>query len=44
MQTVSRDRLGVEPEIVDSGHLPALSVPAALAALLTRHTQGLDMP
>ena len=34
MQTVSRDRLGVEPEIVDSGHLPALSVPAALAARL----------
>ena len=31
MQAVSRDRLGVEPEIVDSGHLPALSVPGALA-------------
>jgi pimeloyl-ACP methyl ester carboxylesterase len=35
MQTVSRDRLGVEPEIVDSGHLPALSVPEALAQRLT---------
>ena len=35
MQAVSRDRLGVEPEIVDSGHLPALSVPGALAARLT---------
>jgi pimeloyl-ACP methyl ester carboxylesterase len=31
MQAVSRDRLGVEPEIVDSGHLPALSVPGQLA-------------
>jgi pimeloyl-ACP methyl ester carboxylesterase len=35
MQAVSRDRLGVEPEIVDSGHLPALSVPGALAERLT---------
>ena len=34
MQALSRDRLGVEPEVVDSGHLPALSVPAALAARL----------
>jgi pimeloyl-ACP methyl ester carboxylesterase len=35
MQRLSRDRLGVEPEIVDSGHLPALSVPDALAERLT---------
>jgi pimeloyl-ACP methyl ester carboxylesterase len=35
MQAVSRDRVGVEPEIVDSGHLPALSVPGALAERLT---------
>jgi pimeloyl-ACP methyl ester carboxylesterase len=35
IQAVSRERLRVEPEIVDSGHLPALSVPGALAARLT---------
>jgi pimeloyl-ACP methyl ester carboxylesterase len=35
IQAVSRDRVGVEPEIVDSGHLPALSVPGALAERLT---------
>jgi pimeloyl-ACP methyl ester carboxylesterase len=34
MQAVARDRLGVEPEIVDSGHLPALSVPGQLAGQL----------
>ncbi len=34
VQAVSRDRLGVEPEIVDSGHLPALSVPEQLAGRL----------
>ena len=34
MQELSRQRLGVEPEVVDSGHLPALSVPADLARQL----------
>jgi pimeloyl-ACP methyl ester carboxylesterase len=34
VQRVARDRLGVEPEIVDSGHLPALACPAELSALL----------
>jgi len=31
MQRIAHDRLGVDPEIVDSGHLPALSVPDQLA-------------
>ena len=35
LQELSRERLGVEPEIVDSGHLPALSVPRELADRLT---------
>ena len=31
MQRLARERLGVEPEVVDSGHLPALARPEALA-------------
>jgi pimeloyl-ACP methyl ester carboxylesterase len=34
MQRLSWERLGVEPDIVDSGHLPALSVPEQLATRL----------
>ena len=34
VQRISRDRLGVEPEIVNSGHLPALACPEELSALL----------
>ena len=34
VQRLSRDRLGVEPEIVNSGHLPALACPDELTALL----------
>ncbi len=34
MRRVSRERLGVEPDVVDSGHLPALSIPDLLAAQL----------
>jgi hypothetical protein len=34
VQRESRDRLGIEPEIVNSGHLPALACPDELAALL----------
>src|SRR5829696_5883612 len=34
MQRLSRERVGVEPEVVDSGHLPALAKPQELAALL----------
>jgi pimeloyl-ACP methyl ester carboxylesterase len=36
MQRVARERLGIEPEIVDSGHLPALARPDELAAVLLR--------
>jgi len=31
---LSRERVGVEPELVDSGHLPALARPAELAKIL----------
>jgi pimeloyl-ACP methyl ester carboxylesterase len=31
MRALSREHLGVEPEVVDSGHLPALSLPGRLA-------------
>lgn len=34
VQRVSYDRLGLEPEVVDSGHLPALAAPDELTALL----------
>lgn len=36
MRRVSRERLGIEPEVIDSGHLPALSQPKELARLLMR--------
>lgn len=31
------DRLRIEPDVIDSGHLPALAAPAELAALLLRY-------
>jgi len=34
VQRIARERLGVEPEIVNSGHLPALACPDELTALL----------
>lgn len=34
MQRLSRERLGIEPDVIDSGHLPALARPDELAALL----------
>ena len=34
MQGLSRDRLGVEPEVIDTGHLPALAKPDELARML----------
>jgi pimeloyl-ACP methyl ester carboxylesterase len=34
VQRLARERIGVEAEIADSGHLPALSVPAQLARQL----------
>ncbi len=36
VQRMARDRLGVEPDIIDSGHLPALSRPDDLTELLLR--------
>jgi hypothetical protein len=34
VQQLARERLGVEPEIVPSGHLPALACPDELTASL----------
>jgi pimeloyl-ACP methyl ester carboxylesterase len=34
MQNLSRTRLGIDPDIIDTGHLPALARPDALAELL----------
>jgi pimeloyl-ACP methyl ester carboxylesterase len=36
LRRVVRDRLGIEPVEIDSGHCPALSQPLALAALIER--------
>ncbi|ETT28539.1 hypothetical protein RAJCM14343_0565 [Rhodococcus aetherivorans] len=36
IERLARERLGVEPEVIDSGHLPALARPAELASLLLR--------
>ena len=38
VQRVARQRLGVEPEVVNSGHLPALACPHELTALLLEGT------
>jgi pimeloyl-ACP methyl ester carboxylesterase len=40
VQRISRERLGIEPEIVDSGHLPALARPDELTALLLASARG----
>ena len=34
LQALSRERLGVEPDVIDTGHLPALSRPDELVAVL----------
>jgi pimeloyl-ACP methyl ester carboxylesterase len=34
MRRLSQERLGVEPEVIDTGHLPALARPADLAEML----------
>ena len=39
MKRLSRERLGVEPDVIDSGHLPALSRPDELAALLEAYAR-----
>ena len=40
MRPVVRDRLGIEPEEIDSGHCPALSRPLELAGLLDGYATG----
>jgi pimeloyl-ACP methyl ester carboxylesterase len=42
MRKVSHERLGLAPDVVDTGHLPALADPAALSALLDRYWLDLD--
>jgi pimeloyl-ACP methyl ester carboxylesterase len=39
VQRLSRERLGVEPDILDSGHLPALGHPRELAERLHRYLE-----
>jgi pimeloyl-ACP methyl ester carboxylesterase len=34
MRRLARERLGVEPDVIDSGHLPALARPRELAAMV----------
>jgi pimeloyl-ACP methyl ester carboxylesterase len=34
MRRLARERLGIEPDVIDAGHLPALSRPAELARLI----------
>jgi pimeloyl-ACP methyl ester carboxylesterase len=34
---LARDRVGVEPDVIDTGHLPALADPEALVGLLDRY-------
>lgn len=42
MQQLSRDRLGIEPDIIDTGHLPALADPDALVDMLLGYLAGHD--
>jgi pimeloyl-ACP methyl ester carboxylesterase len=35
LQRLSRERLGVEPQVIDAGHLPALAAPGALARIIS---------
>jgi pimeloyl-ACP methyl ester carboxylesterase len=45
VRRLARERVGVEAEVVDSGHLPALAAPAELArVLMTHRAQILDVP
>ncbi len=41
-QRVTRERLGIDPEVVPGGHLAALSRPAELAAALDRYLRAAD--
>lgn len=37
LRRMSRERLGIEPDVMDTGHLPALADPGALCALFERY-------
>jgi hypothetical protein len=41
---VVRERLGIEPDEIESGHLPALACPSELAALLLRYERETARP
>lgn len=43
MRGVVRERLGIEPDEIDSGHCPALSRPHELAARLEAYREELDL-
>ena len=43
MTELSRSRLGVEADVLDTGHLPALADPDALVGLLDRYWQELGL-
>jgi hypothetical protein len=40
LRPLVRDRLGIEPDEIESGHCPALSRPLELAGLLDRYSAG----
>jgi pimeloyl-ACP methyl ester carboxylesterase len=40
LRPLARDRLGIEPDEIDSGHCPALSRPRELAELLDRYAEA----
>lgn len=42
VRRVSEERLGITPDEIDSGHLPALGRPEALVELLERYRAELD--
>jgi pimeloyl-ACP methyl ester carboxylesterase len=44
MREVVRERLGIEPDEIDSGHCPALSRPRELAERLEAYRVELDLP
>ena len=41
MRRLSRERLGVEPDVIDTGHLPALARPDDLADRLVGYAAAL---
>jgi hypothetical protein len=43
MTELARSRIGVEPDVLDTGHLPALANPASLVALLEDYREELGL-